>query len=370
MADEQSGEKNCDLRLVLSRYGGVNSSYDAKVGLKWRLVLMGRIDDPRIGPLGDPSPFGEPGSAFHGKKIRVNIDSPPDTEFLGKIRAICMGGVGNPCGSVVIRIGVEPERFELDGEMVEAEPIEASLHLSHDAFEAIRHQAAEAYDHRRIMWATITLVGNALPATDNPEIDTIFSLKPKDLDISADRGYGVRSFEIFDTRYFDHLRGRVLQVERDRDEGYGAYVSILLTEARYKVNVERGFIHSICCEGRVINGRGKPYDGADVTVNFGEHEPNRHGELPERAFFGEFGYYPKQPDEEYSSTHFTFSLRYVPADARDLLIPFLRQEVGTQVILTVNLVTGEEELLAATNELWGTVRHYSFEVRRNLINDA
>jgi hypothetical protein len=276
--------------------------------------------------------------------------------------------VGNLCGWVRVRAGVEPERFELDREMVETEPIQAFLYLTPDAFEAIRRQAAHAYDHRRIVGATIPLVGNALSATDNPEMDTLFGLKPKDLDISADKVYGVRGLEIFDTRYFAHLRDRVLEVERRRDEGYGAYISILLTVARYEVHVEDARIHSISCEGRVINGRGKPYDGVDVTAEFSQHLPNRHGELPERALFGEFGYYPKQPDEEYSSTHFTFSLRYVPADVRDLLIPLLSQEVGTHVVLTVNLATKEEGLLAATSDLQGTVRHYSFEVRRNLIN--
>lgn len=366
MADEQSGEKYCNLRLVLSRYAGVSSSYDAKGGLKRRFVLSGRIDDPYVSPSGDPSPFGEPGSAFHGKPVRVEISSSPDAEILGSIRASYMGGMGDPCGLVRCRSGVAPERFELDGEMVETEPVEVWMQLSPDAFEAIRRQAAEAYDNRRIMWAKVTLVGDSLPATDDPRMDSFFGLHLKDLDISADKVYGVRDFEIFDTRHFDRLRGRVLQVERGKDKGYGAYISILLTKARYEVHVERALVHSIACEGRVINGRGKPYDGADVTVEFWEHEPNRQDELPERALFGEFGYYPKLPAEENASNYFTFSLRYAPADARHLLIPLLSQEAGTQVVLTANLTVEDEELLAATNELRGTVRHYSFNVRRNL----
>lgn len=357
MTDEQSKEKKCDLCLMLSQYRGVNSSYDAKVGLKRGFAFSGRVDDPYVGP----------GSAFHDKQVRVEICSPPDTEILEKIRANYMGGAGKPCGFVRIRAGVEPERFELDGEEAEAEPIEANLHLSPDAFEAIRRQAAEAYDHRRIIGATITLVGDALSATINPESLRPMSVPIKNLDISADKVYGVRGLEIFDTRYFDHLRGRVLEVDRGRGEGHRAYIRILITEARYEVNVARGYIHSFSCEGRVINASGRPYDGANVTVEFRKHQPNRHGELPEKGLFGEFGYYQKQPDEGYSSTHFAFSLLHVPGDDRDLLIPLLSQEAGTHVVLTVTLTIEDEELLAATNGLEGKVRYYSFEVRRNLI---
>lgn len=278
------------------------------------------------------------------------------------------GGKNAPCGFVRVRAGLEPERFELFGEMVETEPVEVKLFLGPDVFEAIRRQGAEAYDHCRIMCAKVTLVGDALPATDDS--NDYFGLKLKDLDISADKVYGISGFEIFDTRYLDHLRGRVLQLDRSREQGYGSDLSILLKEARYEVYVERALFHSIFCEGRIINGRGERYDGADVTVEFSEHERTGHGELPERAVFGEFSYYPRLPDEVDSLTHFRLSLRYVPADARDLLIPLLSQEVGAQVVLTVNLNTEEEELVVAANKLRGTVRSYSFEVRRELINDA
>ena len=288
MPEGQSKESFCDLSMMLFRYGGVNTTYDAKGGIKRRFVLSGRIDDPYVGPLGDPSPVGEPGSAFHDKPVRLEISSPPDPEWLGWPRHIRdTPSISHACGLARVNAGVEPKRFELDGETVEGHAIRVVLAVSADAFEAIRRQASEAYDHRRIMQAKVTLIGESLPETDDPT--SPFGLDLADLDVSTVQGYAVRDFEISDTRYFDHLRGRVLQVERGRDEGYGAYISILLTEARYKVHVERAYFHSISCEGRVIDGRGKPYDGADVTVEFGEHEPNRHDELPERVFFGEFG---------------------------------------------------------------------------------
>jgi hypothetical protein len=361
--EEQPEERTCDLRLALFRYRGVHTSYDAKLGLRRSVILSGRVDDPDLGPGSGPD-FSAP--HFHNKPIRLEIYSPVDPDWLGWPKHIRdTPSIRHACGLARINAGVEPERLKLDGETVEGDSIRVVLAVSADAFEAIRRQAAEAYDHRRIMWAKITLIGEAIPETDN-----IFGLNLADLNISTVQDYGVRDFEIFDTRYFDHLRGRVLQVERGRDEGYGAYISILLTEARYEVHADRALAHSISCEGRVINGREKPYDGADVTVEFGEHEPNRHDELPERAFFGEFGYYSKLSDVEYSSTHFTFYLRYVPGDARNLLIPLLSQEVKARVILTVNLANEEEELLAATDKLSGNVRHYSFEVRKRLTDES
>ena len=208
----------------------------------------------------------------------------------------------------------------------------------------------------------MTLIGDSFPEADDPH----WGLDLKDLDVSKVQDYGVKGFEISGTRYFDHLRGRVLQVERGREEGYGAHISILLTEARYEVYVERALVHSISCEDHVINGRGKPYDGVDARIEFSEHERNRHGEVPEKAYFGEFSYWRKVPDEEYSSTHFTFHLRHLPEDARDFIIPMLTQALENEVILTVNLTNEEEELLAATDKLSGSVRHYSFEVRRRL----
>ena len=363
MPEGQSKERFCELSMMLFRYSGVSTTYDAKGGIKQSFNLSGHIDDPYRTPLGDIQEFGEGDSVFDGKPVRLEIYSPPHIRDTPS--------VSHACGVARVNAGVEPERFELDGETVEGDAILVVLDVSADAFEAIRRQAAEAYDHRRIMRATVTLIGDSLPQTDTPTMSTLDAmLWLKDLDVAKVQDYGVRGFKISGTRYFDHTRGRVLQVERGREEGSGAYISILLTEARSEVYVERALFHSISCEGRVINGKGKPYDGVDATIEFGGFERNRHYELPERAYFGEFGYYPKLPDEKYSSTHFTFHLRYVPEDARDLLMPLFTQEVETRVILTINLTNEEEELLAATDKLSGSVRHYSFEVRRRLVNDS
>lgn len=365
MAEDQSEQRTCDLSLVLFRYGGVHTWYDAKGGLKRKFVLSGRIDDPYRSPLEDIYEFGEGNSAFHNKPVRVEISASSDPKWLGDV--IARLGDDRTFGVVWVKAHVEPKRFELDCEMVEVEPITLNVEMNIDAFEAVRRQAVEADDHRRIMWAKVALVGETLPEPNNK----LGFIDLKNLDISKDTEYAIGGFEIFDTRYTDHLRGRVLQIDRGRDEAYGAHVSILLTGARYEIDAERALLYSISCEGRVFGepyGKGKPYDGVDVTVEFAEHEPNRYNELPERAFFGEFGYYPKRPEEQYSSNHFAFNLRYLSLDARSLLIPLLSQVAETQIILKVNLTNEESELLAATDKIRGNVRHYSFEVRRRLVD--
>jgi hypothetical protein len=358
MPERESKARTCDLNLALYRYGGIDTSYDAKAGLRRQMVLSGRIDDSYVG--GGPD-FSDP--RFQGKPVRLEISSPPDPKWLSE--ALNTPDVGNVCGLVLVNAGVEPKQFEFDGEVVEEEPVKPMLTVDADALEAIRRQAAEAYDHRRIMWATVTLVGEPLPETRSAFIFL------KDLDVSKRQTYAVGCFRIFDTRYTDRLCGRVLPVERGPDEGFGTSISILLTEARYTVSVELGLVHLISCEGRVVGGRGKPYDSADVNVEFDEYQPNTvTGKLPEKALSGEFVYWAKRPDEKDSFPHFWFHLMHVPEDARGLLTPLLTQPTETEVILTVSVKNKEGELLAATDELRGNVWYYGFEVRRHLIGDS
>ena len=81
--EELSDEKFCDLRMLLSRYSGVSTTYDAKGGIKRSFSLSGHIDDPYQSPLGDIQEFGEGDSVFDGKPVRLEIYSPPDPEWLG-----------------------------------------------------------------------------------------------------------------------------------------------------------------------------------------------------------------------------------------------------------------------------------------------
>ena len=141
MPEGQSKERFCDLRMMLFQYGGVSTTYDVKGGIKRRFVLSGHIDDPYRTPLGDIQEFGEGDSAFHGKPVRLEIYSPPDPEWLGWPKHIRdTPSISHACGLARVNAGVEPEKFELDGETVEGSAVRVVLAVSADAFEAIRRQ--------------------------------------------------------------------------------------------------------------------------------------------------------------------------------------------------------------------------------------
>lgn len=353
LPEGQSKERFCELTLTLFGYSYDKTLYSAKSGLKRRMVLLGHIEDYSI-PRDD---------RFQGRSVRIDLETAPDLEWYEQIKI--EEEIDSACGQLGVKANVEAKQYET----YEEEPISAFITVTPEAFEAIHRQASEAFDRdtRQIMSATITLVGKSLPETDDPETASRFGVKLTDLDVSAYKVYAVGGFEIVDRRPFYHLRDRVLSVERRRDEDW-ASLRILLTAAGYKFDIERGMAHSIWCAGRVISGSGKPYEGAKVTVKFEEWWTH---ELPETAFFGEFSYRPKPPDEDYSSDPpFRFDLRHVPDDTRDLLIPLFTQEAGTEVTLNVRLANEEEELLAATDELHGNVWRYDFEVRRHFGNDS
>jgi hypothetical protein len=252
---------------------------------------------------------------------------------------------------------VEPKRVESEygTTSFEVEPIQIRLVVSADAFEAICRQAAEADRQQRTMEARVTLVGDSLP-------EPVGDHGLKGLNVSEDRDYPVGCFDI-ETSYFDRLRGRMRPIKRGQGEAYGASIEILITETRYDLNAAHARAHSILCEGRVMRNRAKPYDGATVTVNF-EHGSDRYYELPEPAFFGEFNYIPER---EPFPTGFKFNLWYASEDARDLLVPLLTRGADTQVLLIVNLTNEETELVAATDELRGNVRDYSFKAFKKLV---
>jgi hypothetical protein len=209
----------------------------------------------------------------------------------------------------------------------------------------------------------------ALSGSSLPDGGKLGLVSLGNLDVSEPRAFAVSSVSFMDTKTADRLRGRVLPIEPARDEGYGASLRVLLTEVRYDLDVARNEIRSISCEGRVLGTR-KPYDGADVTVEFREHERSRvTDELPRRASAGEFSYHPKRPEEEYSSAFFSLWLKYIVEDARELLLPILADSAATEIVLLADLVSERDALAAATESLEGEVRNYRFQVRRRFIED-
>jgi len=249
--------------------------------------------------------------------------------------------------------------------MVEDAAVRVFLGVSIDLFDAIYRQVADAYAQRRLLQASLSLFGEPLTLR---EPRTMF-VSLKDLDVSVTRTYPVERFEIFDTRYLDHMRGRILPIEPKQDQGFGAEIRILLTEARYEVDMKSGSVYRLLCEG-IVSGKGKPWTGTHVDVEFSQYEPKSElGGPPEETAFGQFKYFPGRPDEVDSSTYCCFTLKHVAEDVRELLVPNLTQGVTTQVVLIVNLAVEEAELLRASDEVFGDVREYRIAVIRRLINN-
>ncbi|MCW5641139.1 MAG: hypothetical protein KIT63_03490 [Rhodoferax sp.] len=391
MSDEKTQESFCEMRLLLEEFRDGTSTYAVETGLKRSFVLLGSIEDLDYGLMGD-GPC-RPG-AFHNKKVRVDVETPVDQEYLQRVRShrLDSGGkihsslidVGeestydigkycgpSPCGSAVVRAAVCGEKLELDdGDEFESEPVEMNLSLPLDAFEGIRRQAKEAYDCRRILSAKIRLVGNALPPMEE-RLQAWFGLKLAQLDISKDQGYAIQSFEISRTRLFFYNRGRVEYLRPKEGEGYGVGLSIMLSSVRYELAIERPVDSwpvdtSISCLGRITNAHGKPYQGVEVEVKFLEHETNRFGETPKQAYFGNFEYWPKDPEPNGLNASFNFYLRYMPSDARNLIQELVGRGPNANVVLSV-LLAVEHAAFDGTSKVAGNVRRYGFDVSQPLV---
>lgn len=361
MPDEESDENTCEFRLSLLPFrGSVTTWFDRKTGMQRSMVLLARVDDPY---LGGPS-FSAP--HFHEKPVRLEISSPPDSEWLSEVNTKL--GAAESFGRVRVKKNVETEQLCDDGEKFEVEPIRIRLDIPPDVFEAIHSQAIEAYRQRHLLWANVTLVGEKLPSVDT-ELGILFL---QDLDVSEDREYAVGRFEIFDTRYTFELPKRVDDIWEGFDENYLDSIEVVLSRARYSLRSSSGRISGLSCEGRVTNVfRQDLLDGTDVYIDFLEHEfDSVTGELPDRAYAGEFLYIPKEIDDPISAPSLSLRLRYVPGDDRDLIVPLLSQEIGTRLSLECSLIVEREKLREAVNQLQGNVKSYGFKVIRDLKRDG
>jgi hypothetical protein len=314
------------------------------------MTMVGHIDDY----VDDPCARCD--ERVHGKGIKLFLSAARDKAWTDALSQ--REGLPSICGVATVEANVTPKIYEWDGETVEDQPVQIRFSLSDEAFNAIKQQAEHAQRRSHSLEMEAELAGNSLP---DGGIFGIVELK--DLDVSGARVFAVNMVSFTQTKFPNRLRGRVLPILPLADEGYGAILTILLTQASYDLDVARGEVSSISCEGRVIHGGG---NGADVTVEFREYERSRvTQELPAHALAGEFLYYPRRSDEEYSSTHFSIALKHLPEDARELLLPVLASDAGTEIVLVVSLVVEKDVLVAATESLGGEVRSYSFRVRRS-----
>jgi hypothetical protein len=228
--------------------------------------------------------------------------------------------------------------LEFDDEEVCDSPIKVELNTDDKAFDALSRGVSNADRNFRFLEARITLAGELIPEMRVRGLEGNCA-KLKDLNVLDYRELAVCRFSISETRRLCPSRGRVLPVEPAVHDARSMTTSIAITNVSYNVDKDHRDIYSLSCDRRVAYKRDKPYDSALVTVEFAGYKRNRFtGELPERAFAGEFGYWVKLTGDDSSLTHFAFYLRYVPEDAGKVLLPLLAQEAGTEVVLVVTEV--------------------------------
>jgi hypothetical protein len=234
MSNLEAEASFCKMRILLDDFFGGTTTYAVEKGLKCSFLLRGSIEDLEYGFMGDGP--GRAGSAFHDKKVRIAVEGPVDQDFLQLVREhrlrhssslrtddgeesiydIAQYFGSSPCGLAFVKANLCGEQFEILAAHHEIEPVQVTLSLPMDAFEALRRQAKEAWEGREHLSATMRLIGNALPTKLNslPEL----GLKLNELDISKDQGYAIQCFEVSNTRYVDADRGRVRHIARKDGE--------------------------------------------------------------------------------------------------------------------------------------------------------
>ncbi|NKB58982.1 MAG: hypothetical protein GKS00_21860 [Alphaproteobacteria bacterium] len=345
MFSKKSKAITCDLRVMLFGYPGITTCYDGRQGLRQKLTLIGQVDCPNCVGLGrDPL-----ASHFHGKPVRLEI--------------VLSNGVGqrrNVCGTAEIKASVEPRRFDIAGELVEEEPIRVKLSVNVETLESIRSQVVDAYFGYRLLAANLALLGAPTSATST-------SQALHKLYVPQDRTYMVQSFEIFNASHNDALRGRVLPIwRRTRDQGAGTSVSILFSEIRYNADLVSGYIGEISCSGHIVcDWESDPCHGSCVDIEFCEFERSNLTDEPSKALTsGAFVYFPGKSHDRMH--YLSLQLNYALDDIRDLLMPLLTQEAGTQLLIKTHLDIEREDLLKADDTRRGGVRYYLFDVTKML----
>lgn len=377
MAIDQSDELFCEVSFLLDSCHDGSASYSGDAGLARTLVLRGFIEDLDYGPIGDGP--GSPGSVAHSKKVRIEVRSPVDEDFLSRVienrlppapappAIIGSGGVANGgsvdfsrasvCGLASFRANLGANTYSALGqEVVDDVPVEVYLCVSDDAFDNLRSQSMEAYRRLQILSCKLRLIGNALK--DKPDRTPFLGLKLRDLDLTKDQVYAVEHFEIATTILIDHYRGRFRPVPSGEGEALGVGLGVRITDVRYEIYSAYPGAISLTCDGSVIRAHGTPYHGASVTVHFLPHDDGGVGSPIDRAPFGDFTYHPPSGEAGSQSSHWSLCLRYFQPDIRDLLQELVGKRSSGVVDLSVNLLT-DAKALEGSQQVSGSIRNYS-----------
>lgn len=170
-------DRSCDVIAHISEWFALTTTIRGGVLVR-SMTMVGRINDYH----GDDWTKDE---RFHGQGIKLFVSAPCKEDWISKVCQL--EGLSHVCGAAIIEANMTPKTYDLDGEVVEDQPVQIHLSLSVEAFNAIQQQAydAERRGHRLDM--TATLSGNSLPEPRN----SLGLLDLINLDVSERREFAV-----------------------------------------------------------------------------------------------------------------------------------------------------------------------------------
>lgn len=183
MSEESRGPL-ISLNCRLDEWAGATFSYGAENGLGRRQTVLGRFHD--YCELEYPDRFPD----FLDKRVQIVISSPPNQEWLKKIKDVL--GVNSACGLIEVDEGVKAENTEDSDRMVDQPPIRIRLALRLDVFESLTLSAQEARRFDCTVMATFNFFGHSWATADGcaPTFPDLCHL-----DLSENRFYAVDSFD-------------------------------------------------------------------------------------------------------------------------------------------------------------------------------
>ena len=309
----------------------ISATYTSDEGFSRSFMLLGTTARDSGGPYRD-------------KPVRV-ILAAPASERLASFAA--EHGVERPCGSVLIRKGVDPRHHD-EGPPDPA--IQIAIAVDHDTLDRLYGTARGTIEGRKVLGLNLMASSKAFEGLGYGWP------RPEDLDVSEDRAYPVVAFSL--TPMLADLPD-----PRDARPARPAYERQERTPLTIKVTDMRADLESwslkpfkIMIGGEIVGQQS--LKGLSVDIDIVEFERDmRTGQYPNEAYPGEFSFYPKDGT---STPFFKLVLNFTPRDF-ERMTPLLLASRGS--IIEASLNTTRQEIETAREPLYGDIQSLSFGLR-------
>jgi hypothetical protein len=296
--------------------------------------------------------------SFSGSKVRLQIVAPNADPKWKQFAAD--EGLEHVCGWIKINANREAKTFEFDDEDGFGPPINVLVAVEPDMFNTLQRQIAEADRRQRSIGARLDLSGKSLPE----KTEAMEWLTLTDLVHAEPRQYAVVGFQVYERLEPRRFTNRI--ISPSKSPAPTTVLSVRLDDTTLTMDMERGLISQIRCNGSlIVRDRKSPLNGAEVSVNFQEHELNWSTRTyPEEAHAGGFTLYPPKDGLAY---HCVSGLCFTNSDALTLISPLLVQTSPYDgIFLHLTILISDEELCSAKQAIDADVGRYSVEIVRRL----